>query len=97
MTNERNKRAKLQRKKLIERFGGKCQNPNCGSTSELQFAHVEPTELSVIRRGRGRKERLSDISKRPECFAFLCEGCHRAFDSGAVLPEDMGLARPKNL
>jgi hypothetical protein len=97
VTNKRNDRAKRQRKTLIERFGGKCQNPNCGSTSELQFAHVEPTKLSAISRGRGRKERLSDVSKHPECYALLCEECHRAFDSGAVLPEDMGLARPKNL
>lgn len=67
--------AKTRRGALIERFGGKCSK--CGSQESLEFHHTAPTRLSEIPRGRGRKERLCDVSRNPSCYAVLCRACHR--------------------
>lgn len=82
MTSPRNLLAKRHRKELIEKFGEKCQNSRCGATYDLEFAHVKPTGLRG--RGRGRKERISDVRKHPECYRLLCGACHELFDDGGL-------------
>lgn len=47
-------------------------------TGGLEWAHVAETELSGM--GRGRSERVSDISTNPEKYALMCVPCHRRFD-----------------
>ena len=84
MTNRKNKWIKERRKRLIEEFGGKCEE--CPATSKLEFAHKEPTELSGW--GRGRKERVYDVIKNPEKYRLLCKGCHKEYDQG-LLKEEM--------
>ena len=67
---------------LREQFGGKCSV--CGSTKQLEFAHVKPTELSGT--GRGKWNRDYDIKKNPECYRLLCGDCHDELD--LKCPED---------
>lgn len=69
MTNESNKYIKRLKKKLLRQFGGKCVV--CGTTDNLEFAHVKPTNLNGV--GRGRKERYYDILKNPKCYALTCK------------------------
>jgi len=69
MTNRFNKRIKELREELIKKFGGKCII--CGSTLDLEFAHIKPTKLGG--RGRGRKERYYDVLKNPNCYALTCK------------------------
>lgn len=86
MTNNRNINIRKQIDELKKRFGGKCFN--CGSTVNLQFAHVKDTCLNG--EGRGRKERYYDIIKNPECYTLLCggadnaSGCHQQYDVGQL-------------
>ena len=54
----------------------------CGTTSKLEFAHKEETELSG--RGRGRKERVYDVIKNPDKYRLLCEDCHKDYDQGLL-------------
>lgn len=75
-----NKWIKKERKRLIELHGGKCSVSICGSTSNLEFAHVQPTGLKG--EGRGRKERVYDIRDNPDSYILLCSGCHKALDEG---------------
>jgi len=73
LTNHGNAWAKERRPELIQEFGGKCES--CGSTLELQFAHVKETE--AFGWSRGRKERLTDISQHRDSYLLLCEvPCH---------------------
>lgn len=62
---------------LRQLFGGRCKC--CGSTLSLQFAHIKETGLSG--RGRGKSRRYYDIKKHPDCYALLCEKCHKLLDS----------------
>lgn len=83
MTDRQNKWIKKKIYDLKIKFGGKCWN--CGSTSNLEFAHIKDTELNGM--GRGRKERYNDIIKHPDCYALLCGGessCHVMFDNGLI-------------
>jgi hypothetical protein len=86
MTNRQNIHIRKQMDKLKEKFGGRCWN--CGSTVNLQFAHIKETDING--RGRGRKERYYDIIKHPESYALLCGGddgvggCHKGYDGGAI-------------
>jgi len=81
LTTYNNRWALVFRGILIERFGGKCEA--CGETFSLEFAHVKETPLPIKTRdktgrdrGRGRKERLSDVSLRSDCFILACRSCH---------------------
>ena len=52
-------------------------------TEELQFAHVRPTKLKGV--GRGKSRRLLDVKHHPSCYELMCgsvrgNGCHEAFD-----------------
>ena len=67
---------KKARKKLIEKFGGKCSF--CGAKIDLQFAHRTDTDLTG--KGRGRKERYYDVVKNPDAYILLCENCHLIYD-----------------
>jgi len=76
MTNRQNRWIVERRKKLVEEFGGKCEE--CGVTSGLEFAHREETELDGW--GRGRKERVYDVMKNPDKYRLLCKDCHKEYD-----------------
>ena len=77
MTNYMNDWIKKALEKLRKAFGTKCSF--CGTTANLEFAHLEPTELCG--RGRGRKERYYDIKKNPDSYVLLCAGCHKTLDT----------------
>lgn len=57
---------------IRELYGGKCWI--CGSTDKLEFAHIIPTGLYGM--GRGKRNRLKDVINNPECYALLCNYCH---------------------
>lgn len=69
MVSRVNDWAKRRRRVLVNRFGGKCCV--CGSRSGLEFAHVRRTKLRGL--GRGRKERLIDVSRHPESYRLTCK------------------------
>jgi hypothetical protein len=74
-------RARLKAR-LLEQHGGKCQT--CGSTQDLEFAHIKPTKVKG--KGRGMKERLWDIKKHPTPYTLLCNWCHAILDGRADPP-----------
>lgn len=76
MTNQMNKWIKTKRAELLEEFGGSCRI--CGTSKELQFAHLTPTDLKGW--GRGRKERYYDVKNNPDSYTLLCEPCHKQLD-----------------
>lgn len=76
MGNPANEWIKKRRKRLLEEWGGECLF--CGSTENLQFAHLEETEVKGW--GRGRKERIYDVIRHPDCYVLLCSKNHREFD-----------------
>ena len=51
----------------------------CGSIENLEYAHIKPTGLSGM--GRGRKERFYDLLRHPDSYIVLCHGCHEAMDA----------------
>lgn len=73
MTNVMNKWIKRAFNSLRKLYGGQCEE--CGSKENLEFAHVQPTDLSGSK-GRGRKERYYDIVGNPESYRLLCHDCH---------------------
>ena len=68
-------RYREERKRLIKKFGGKCQI--CGTRSGLNFHHIRPTELYGV--GRGSWERLTDVKRNPKSYRLLCNSCHKKF------------------
>lgn len=52
---------------------------DCGSNEDIQFAHINPTKLNGM--GRGRNARYYDIIKHPEDYRPKCKECHRKFDN----------------
>lgn len=66
----------VKMQELRELYGGICQK--CGSSKNLQFAHIKPT--SLLGYGRGMKNRYYDIKNNKSCYALLCYQCHRRFD-----------------
>lgn len=44
----------------------------------LQFAHVSPTKLRGM--GRGKWARVCDIRAYPDAYRLLCEPCHKKQD-----------------
>lgn len=69
-------------KKLRALFGDKCVY--CGSTENLQFAHIKKTKLSGTD-GRGRKERYYDIRNNPKSYVLACKKCHEDLDRNSNL------------
>lgn len=64
------------RRKLKKEYGNKCKF--CEATTQLEFAHKEPTQLYSI--GRGRKERYYDVLYNPQSYILLCKECHKKYD-----------------
>jgi len=84
--NNSNKWIKTRIEKLRKEFGGKCVMASEYCEGELEFAHISPTTLSGM--GRGRKERIYDIMRHKECYTLLCHRHHEEYDSnGFDLPE----------
>lgn len=74
----RREKRQRRRRRLIQIFGGKCQE--CGTDeAQLEFAHVQETDVSG--RGRGQEMRLRDIEQHPHCYRLLCITCHAEFDA----------------
>ena len=65
------------RARLIEERGGVCEE--CGRADRLEFAHVQPTDLSGW--GRGYARRVKDVRDRPEAYKLLCSVCHALLDA----------------
>lgn len=63
---------------LIKEFGGKCLK--CGREQDLHFAHIFPTGLNGM--GRGKWRRYYDIKRNNNCYVQLCKECHSAMDAG---------------
>lgn len=61
---------------LKEEFGNECFK--CGSTENLEFAHLKPTDLKG--EGRGKPNRYYDIKNNPECYGLMCDKCHKEYD-----------------
>lgn len=76
MTNRSNKWIKKAFQRLRVQFGGCCKE--CGTTENLQFAHIRDNGFSGS--GRGRKERYYNIKNNPLDYVLLCASCHREFD-----------------
>jgi hypothetical protein len=72
--------------KLREEMGGRCAIESEYCEGQLEFAHISPTTVSGM--GRGRKERLYDILRNKECYTLLCHAHHEQYDAnGFDLPE----------
>jgi hypothetical protein len=78
--NEANKNVLRTREILHERFGGKCWFESCEESEmeKLQFAHIFKTTRHG--QGRGRKERIYDVSKNPGSYAYVCKYHHGLLD-----------------
>ena len=75
--------AKRLKSMLLNRYGNTC-NACLGVTCkniDLEFAHIKPTRLSTIPRGRGRYDRLTDIKNNPDCYTLLGKYCHNLRDN----------------
>lgn len=70
-----------KRKELVAKFGGKCMcdNSNCNSSNNLEFAHKYTTGLSG--RSRGSWNRLNDVRMNPEKYILLTKECHWRYDN----------------
>jgi hypothetical protein len=80
--NASNRFWRRMRARLIAERGGACEGlpgqSRCGSTDELEFAHVAPTGLNG--RGRGYNDRTQDVRRHPEAYRLLCSSCHWKLD-----------------
>lgn len=73
-TREYNReRHRTRRAKYIEMLGGSCAR--CGSTEQLEFDHVEPTEkrYTISAYFKGKEERHEAELKKCQ---LLCKQCH---------------------
>lgn len=79
------------KKKLIELrevFGNKCSMCPEGespSPEKLGFAHIAPTGLKGV--GRGRNNRVLDIMKNMDKYTLLCRKHHAEFDGFGYNPK----------
>ena len=80
MANRFNEYWCRRRAQVIELRGGRCER--CGSSEDLEMAHVAETGLSG--RSRGRKERVTDWLRNPSSYRLLCRGCHDMLDAGVL-------------
>lgn len=76
MGSPNNEYRKRLRVRLVQQFGGRCEE--CGVEEGLEFAHVEPTGLNG--EGRGRAKRIFDVKKNPRSYRLLCMTCHDVLD-----------------
>ena len=70
---------------LLNRYGNICNRclGNKCCNIELQFAHVKPTKLSGM--SRGKRNRLSDIKNNPDCYILMGKTCHREYDTNVYI------------
>lgn len=54
----------------------------CGSTSDLEWAHLWPTGLKG--RGRGLSQRVHDITNNPSAYRLLCRVHHALLDGREI-------------
>lgn len=71
-----------QREMLINDFGGKCAY--CGSSDDLEFAHIHGAETGVGGEGRGSYKRLKDWKEFSECYVLLCKADHVKYDHNKI-------------
>ena len=78
MDENENRSTKIGMKfqELKKEFGNRCEF--CGSENDLQFAHIVPTKLRGM--GRGKKNRYYDIRNHKTDYLLLCKDCHYKFD-----------------
>lgn len=74
--NAAKKRRDDLRIRVGRHFPEKCEI--CDEQSDLEFAHLRPTEVSG--RSRGWERTLKDILANLDAYAQLCRGCHREFN-----------------
>ena len=76
MATRHNEWVKRRWARLIEEYGGACQD--CGKTFDLEFAHLGETGLKG--RSRGKSRRLFDILHNRDLYLLLCFVCHDILD-----------------
>lgn len=76
MANKQNEWVKRRWNRLIDEYGGRCEN--CGTLFDLEFAHIRPTDCRG--EGRGKYRRLRDILQNRLAYRLLCMDCHDEFD-----------------
>jgi hypothetical protein len=85
MPNDNRKEiSRMFRTLLIERMGDQCLICGDKTLDNLQFAHIERTEISEIGRGRGKFNRLRDVFLHRDSYVLLCHVCHVKFDNGEI-------------
>ena len=77
------------RARCVELLGDRCSRRSCGSTSQVEFAHIKETPLRG--RARGLDRRYRDILKHPDCYLPLCRPCHIAFTKAGDYRKISGL------
>lgn len=82
MGRRQNEYVKRRWAQLIEEYGGKCTNAECGTMFDLEFAHIQPTECRG--EGRGKSRRLFDILRHPHAYRLLCAACHDVLDGRPI-------------
>jgi hypothetical protein len=81
-----NKWIKERMKKLRIERGNECVMKSEYCEGQLEFAHIAPTTISGM--GRGRKERVYDIIRNPKSYTLLCRKHHLEYDANEYdLPE----------
>lgn len=63
---------------LRSQFADECAI--CGTEDNLEFAHITPTPVARIPRGRGGNNRAYDIKRNPSAYRLLCRSCHLRYD-----------------
>lgn len=64
-----------------------------GLLNRLEFAHLAPTPISAVARGRGLRDRYFDVRRNRAVYCVLCRDCHLRLDSGQWGPVDLALVR----
>lgn len=82
MTARQNVFIKKKILELREKHGNKCHFKGCEQQYELQFAHIRPTNLNGM--GRGRNERYYDIIRNPDAYILMCKDHHEMYDNGVI-------------
>jgi hypothetical protein len=78
LVRRRREKIQAERALAIQAFGGKCSNPTCGSTVQLEFAHLRGTDLRGM--SRGSYERVADVIRHPDHYMLFCHECHLEYD-----------------
>ena len=52
----------------------------CDAPDFLEFAHILPTPITRIGRGRGGNNRIADITNHPDAYVLMCRTCHVRYD-----------------